>query len=90
MTIDHTAIESTLPDPVTELMWELARLDAPVHITAGNRLLRAELGDDVDDSDLAAAVRLRKLAACEACQRGKGRHGEPDGARVAEFTPGAR
>lgn len=89
MTIDQTAIEATLPDSVTELVWELKRLDAPVHITAGNRLLRAELGD-VDDAELAAAVRLRKLAECEACQRGRGRHSEPDGARVAEFTPGTR
>lgn len=89
MTIDHTAIESTLPGPVDELMWELKTINAPVHITAGNRLLRAELGD-VDDAELAAAVRLRKLAECEACQRGRGRHSEPDGARVAEFTPGTR
>ncbi|MFI5883409.1 hypothetical protein [Streptomyces sp. NPDC051554] len=86
MTIDHAAIESTLPAPVDELMWQLESLRVPVHITGGNRLLRAELGD-VDDSDLAAAVRLRKLAACKACATGKGRHSEPDGARVEEFTP---
>lgn len=89
MTIDHAAIEATLPAPVDELMWQLESLRAPVHITGGNRLLRAELGD-VDDSDLAAAVRLRKLAACEACATGEGSHTEPVDARVREFTPGVR
>lgn len=89
MTIDHTAIEATLPTSVDELMRELGYRNVPVHITAGNRQLRAELGD-VDDSDLSAAVRFRKLSQCEACAGGRGRHSEPDGARVADFTPGVR
>lgn len=85
MTVDHAAIESALPTSVDELMWQLESLRVPVHITAGNRLLRAELGD-VDDADLSAAVRFRKLAACKACATGKGRHSEPDSTRVEEFT----
>ncbi|MDX2676182.1 hypothetical protein [Streptomyces soliscabiei] len=89
MKIDHAAIEATLPTSVDELMWQLESLRAPLHITAGNRQLRAELGD-VDDSDLSAAVRIRKQALCQACATGQGRHSEPQGARVGEFTPGVR
>ncbi len=89
MTIDHAAIAATLPTSVDELMDELDYLRVPVHITGGNRRLRAELGD-VDDSDLSAAIRYRKGALCKACATGKGRHSEPDGARLEEFTPGAR
>ncbi|MDK1348013.1 hypothetical protein QNO09_32980 [Streptomyces sp. 378] len=87
--IDHTAIESTLPTEVDELMDELGYLRAPVHITGGNRQLRAELGD-VDETDLSAAIRIRKGVLCEACKTGSGRHSEPDSARVQEFTPGVR
>ncbi|MFH9587917.1 hypothetical protein ACH4LS_22635 [Streptomyces luteogriseus] len=89
MTIDPAAIAATLPTPVDELMWQLESLRAPAHITGGNRLLRAELGD-VDETDLCAAIRLRKLAVCEGCATGIGPHSEPDGARVEEFTPGVR
>ncbi|MDK1346181.1 hypothetical protein QNO09_23295 [Streptomyces sp. 378] len=89
MTIDHAAIAATLPTSVDELMNELDYLRAPVHITGGNRLLRAELGD-VDETYLSAAIRIRKGVLCEACKTGSGRHSEPDGARVQEFTPGVR
>ncbi|KUO19665.1 hypothetical protein [Streptomyces dysideae] len=89
MKIDHAAIESTLPTEVDELIDELDYLQAPAHITTGNRLLRAELGD-VDDADLHDAVYFRKRMLCGACKTGSGRHSEPDGARVQEFTPGVR
>lgn len=89
MIIDRTAIAATLPAEVDELTDELRYLGAPVHITATNRVLRAELGD-VDTAELAAAIGIRKRADCEACATGQGRHSEPEGARVQEFTPGVR
>jgi len=89
MKIDQAAIAATLPTDVDELVWELGHLHAPAHITATNRALRAELGD-VDEMDLRAAIGIRKRDVCEACKTGKGRHSEPDGARVREFTPGVR
>ncbi|MDW4904688.1 hypothetical protein RB628_04845 [Streptomyces sp. ADMS] len=89
MIIDHAAIAATLPTDVDRLVDELHYAQAPVHITATNRTLRTELGD-ADAADLAAAVAIRKRALCEACATGKGRHSEPDGARVRDFTPGVR
>ncbi|MFI1951982.1 hypothetical protein ACH437_09020 [Streptomyces xinghaiensis] len=89
MKIDHAEIAATLPTEVDELVWELDDLRAPAHITATNRALRAELGD-VDEADLRAAIGIRKRDVCEACKTGSGRHSEPDGARVQDFTPGVR
>ncbi|MFC4608805.1 hypothetical protein ACFO9E_13395 [Streptomyces maoxianensis] len=87
---NQAAIENTLPTEDDELMWELAYLGVPVHIQAGNRQLRAALGDDVDEQTLQNVIRWRKAEECEACHTGTGRHTEPRSARTDHFTPGVR
>lgn len=67
----------------------------PLHVRFGNQRLAALLTEERLDhlatsAEVAVlALRSRKLAGCPGC-RGEGGHTEPDGARVEEYTPGAK